>query len=122
MSEYRVSYDIYHIILQGRVKTVRVIAMKKCFHMECYRCEVRVWGETLVGSIATWTVTAVVFSCSDLALFPGHRRNSLATSVGSNCYFCCLKVGSTIQTSECSHMAIAKPNCIMQFSPFTIAL
>jgi len=44
MSEYRVSYDRYDIVLQGRVKTVRVIAMKKWFHMECYRCEVRVGG------------------------------------------------------------------------------
>jgi len=29
------------------------------------------------------------------ASFPGHRRNSLATSVISNCYFHCQKVGST---------------------------
>ena len=44
MSEYGMSYDMYGIVLQGRAKTVRVIAMKKCFHMECYRCEVREWG------------------------------------------------------------------------------
>jgi len=49
--------------------------------------------------------------CS-LALFPGRRRNSLATYASSNCYFRCLKVGSTNQISERSHITKAKPNCI----------
>ena len=39
-----------------------------------------------------------------LALFLGHRRNSLASSTSSNCYFCCQKVGNTNQTSEHCHM------------------
>ena len=48
-----------------------------------------------------------------IASFPGHRRNSLATSASSNCYFRCLKVGSTNQISERSHMTTVKPNCVM---------
>jgi len=31
-----------------------------------------------------------------LASFPGRRRNGLATSASSNCYFLCLKVGSIV--------------------------
>ena len=49
----------------------------------------------------------------EIASFPGCRRNGLATSVSSNCYFRCLKVGSTNQISECSHMTTVKPNCVM---------
>ena len=30
---------------------------------------------------------------ASVASFPGRRRNGLATSASSNCYFCCLKVG-----------------------------
>ena len=48
-----------------------------------------------------------------LASFPGRRRNGLATSASSNCYFRCLKVGSTNQISERSHMTTVKPNCVM---------
>jgi len=44
-----------------------------------------------------------------LASFPGRRSNGLATSASSNCYFHCLKVGSTIQISERSHMTTVKP-------------
>ena len=36
---YGMFYDMCVTVLQGRVKTVWVIAMKKCFHME-YRCKV----------------------------------------------------------------------------------
>ena len=43
-----------------------------------------------------------------LASFPGHRRNGLATSASSNCYFRCLKVGSTNQISEHSHTTTVK--------------
>jgi len=39
-----------------------------------------------------------------LASYPGRRRNGLATSVSSNCYFRCLKIGSTNQISERSHV------------------
>jgi len=46
-----------------------------------------------------------------IASFPGRRRNGLATSVSSNCY--CLKVGSTNQISQRSHMTTVKPNCLM---------
>jgi len=49
-----------------------------------------------------------------LAPFPGHRKNGLATYMSPNCYFCCQKVGSTNQISECGHMLIVKPNnCVM---------
>ena len=53
--------------------------------------------------------------CSDalLALFPGHRRNALTTSVSSNCYFPCQKVCSTNKISEHCHMTRVKPNCIL---------
>ena len=50
-----------------------------------------------------------------LASFPGCRRNGLATSVSSNCYFCCLKVGSTNQISECSHTTTVNPNSVMHW-------
>ena len=51
-----------------------------------------------------------------LASFPGRRRNGLATSGSSNCYFCCLKVGSTNQISERSHMTTVKLNCVMHWT------
>jgi len=51
-----------------------------------------------------------------LASFPGRRRNGLATSASSNCYFCYLKVGSTDQISERSHMTTVKPDCIMHWT------
>ena len=53
---------------------------------------------------------------TSLASFPGRRRNSLATSVSSNCYFRCLKVGSTNQISEHSHMTTIQPNCVMHWT------
>jgi len=53
-----------------------------------------------------------------LASFPGHRRNGLATSMSSNCYFLCLKVGSTSQISECSQMTIASYIELSQSRPF----
>ena len=51
-----------------------------------------------------------------VASFPGRRRNGLATSVSSNCYFRCLQVGSTNQISERSHMATVEPNCVMHWT------
>jgi len=51
-----------------------------------------------------------------LTSFPDPRRNGLATSTSSNCYFCCLKVGSTNQISERSHMTTVKPNSIMHWT------
>jgi len=51
-----------------------------------------------------------------IASFPGRRRNGLATSASSNCYFRCLKVGSTNQISERSHMTTVKPNCVMHWT------
>ena len=51
-----------------------------------------------------------------VASFPGRRRNGLATSASSNCYFRCLKVGSTNQISERSHMTTVKPNCVMHWT------
>ena len=62
------------------------------------------------------TVVQMILSCEMLASFPGHRRNGLATSASSNCYFRCLKVGSTNQVSERSHMTTVKPNCIMHWT------
>ena len=41
---------------------------------------------------------------------PGCRRNSLATCMSSNCYFCFQKLGITNQISEFCHMIIVKPN------------
>ena len=51
-----------------------------------------------------------------LASFPGRRRNGLATSASSNCYFRCLKVGSTNHISERSHMTTVKLNCVMHWT------
>ena len=48
-----------------------------------------------------------------LAPFLGCRRNGLATSVSSNYYFRCLKVGGTNQISEHCHMTTVKPNSVM---------
>ena len=45
-----------------------------------------------------------------------HWRNGLATFASSNCYFRCLKVGSTNQISEHSHMIAVKPNCVMHLN------
>ena len=51
------------------------------------------------------------------ASFPGHGRNSLATSASSNCYFRCQKAGITNQISECCHMTTIKPNnCVMHWT------
>ena len=51
--------------------------------------------------IVSLTCTQVrSWSTSCIASFPGHRKNSLATSVSLNSYFCCQKVGSTNQISE----------------------
>ena len=51
--------------------------------------------------IVSLTCTQVCsWSTSCIASFPGHRKNSLATSVSLNSYFCCQKVGSTNQISE----------------------
>ena len=55
-------------------------------------------------------------SCLYVASFPGRRRNGPATSASSNCYFHCLKVSSTNQISECSHMTTVKPNCVMRLN------
>ena len=55
-------------------------------------------------------------SDSQLASFPGRRRNGLATSASSNCYFRCPKVGSTNQIWERSHMKTVKPNCVMHWT------
>ena len=60
-----------------------------------------------------WTVSSVTSQRGSIASLPGHRRNGLATSASSNCYFHCLKVGSTNQISERSHMIRVKPNCVM---------
>ena len=55
--------------------------------------------------IVSLTCTQVrSWSTSCIASFPGHRKNSLATSVSLNSYFCCQKVGSTNQISEWYHM------------------
>ena len=62
------------------------------------------------------TVVQMILSCEMLASFPGRRRNGLATSASSNCYFRCLKVGSTNQVSDRSHMTTVKPNCIMHWT------
>ena len=51
-----------------------------------------------------------------LASFPGRRRDGLATSASSNCYFRCLKVSSTDQISERSHMTTVKSNCVMHWT------
>ena len=53
-----------------------------------------------------------------LASFPGRRGNGLATSASSNCYFRCLKVGSTNQIWERSHMTTVKPIEPSQSRPF----
>ena len=51
--------------------------------------------------IVSLTCTQVCsWSTSCIASFPGHRKNSLATSVSLNSYFCCQKVGSTNKISE----------------------
>ena len=52
--------------------------------------------------------TAVVYSRNQLASFPGHRRNGMETSVSSNCFFRCQKVGSTNQISKHDHMTPVK--------------
>ena len=48
-----------------------------------------------------------------LASFPGHRRNGLASS---NCYTRCQKVGNINQISERCHMTTEKSNCIMHWT------
>jgi len=48
-----------------------------------------------------------------LALFPCPGRNSLEPSMSSNYYLCYQKVGSTNHISECCHMSIVKPNCVV---------
>ena len=58
-----------------------------------------------------WKHVSIILG-GDLASFPGRRRNSLATSASSNCFFRCLKVGSTNQFSEHSHMTTVKPNFV----------
>jgi len=65
----------------------------------------------------SWSVDwQFLYASPVLASFPGHRRNGLATSASSNCYFCCPKVGSTNQISERSHMTTVKPNYVMHWT------
>ena len=63
-----------------------------------------------------WPPSSSLLLAASLASFPGCRRNGLATSASSNCYFRCLKVGSTNQISERSHMTTLKPNCVMHWT------
>jgi len=46
-----------------------------------------------------------------LALFPGHRRNGLATVTSSNRYFCCQKFGISNSISEHHHLQLYKLLC-----------
>ena len=63
-----------------------------------------------------WSDHHLCMSTLEVASFPGRRRNGLATSTSSNCYFRCLKVGSTNQISEHNHMTTVKPNCTMHWT------
>ena len=75
-------------------------------------CE-RVWARDYS---CKYQLVDAVRACSTLALFPGHRRNGLATSMSSNCYFHCQKIGSTNQNSERCHMTTVKPNWVMYWT------
>jgi len=58
-------------------------------------------------------VVSSIISMGAVALLPDRRRNGLATSTSSNCYFRCQKVGSTNQISERCPMTTVKPKCVM---------
>ena len=75
-------------------------------------CE-RVWARDYS---CKYQLVDAVRACSTLALFPGHRRNGLATSMSSNCYFHCQKIGSTNQNSERCHMTTVKHNWVMYWT------
>ena len=62
-------------------------------------------------TLELWQVSRLS-AATQLASFPGCRGNGLATSASSNCYFCCLKVDSTNQIPEHSHMT----NCVMHWA------
>ena len=79
-------------------------------------CTTKVTGHWPFSSMKCWFLALIYCSCKPLASFPGRGRNCLATSASSNCYFRCLKVGSTNQISEHSHMTTVKPNCVMHWT------
>ena len=80
----------------------------------CERAHICSLHLCIVISVATLCPTAVVVVPDVQYSFPGRRKNSLATSASSNCYFRCLIVGSTNQISECCHMTTV--NCIMHWT------
>jgi len=65
-------------------------------------------SETSNNLWGNWHKLSLTQSWEQLASFPGRRRNGLATSASLNCYFRCLKVGSTNQILERSHMTTVK--------------
>ena len=61
-------------------------------------------------SLSCWPCSQAI---GGTASFPGYRRNSLATSASSNCYFCCHKIGSSNQFSEHHYHDSRKSNCVL---------
>jgi len=58
--------------------------------------------------ITKLVIQLVRIKSDHLASFPGHRRNGLANSMSSNCYFRWQKVASTNQVSERCQMTKVK--------------